>query len=125
MFLALSAVVALSNAYANVATLGVEGDEVPDAAELGPLVLELTSISGATTVTWYVSRDAAGDVPITPPQTDTILTGKTAATKGSVARDMDATYKRHPDTTQGRLYVWAKLDSGTANMSASLTGSTP
>lgn len=125
VFEARSASTALSTNYSNVATLGAAGDVVPDAAILGVLCLEVDTIaSSAAQLTYYVSRDSGGDVPITPEVTDSIRTGKTTATSGSVARDLDTPYKRNTThtTTAGRLYVWAKTNTGTCNITASLMG---
>lgn len=125
VFEARSASTSLTSSYGTAAVLGAAGDTVSDEADLGPLVLEVTAIaSSATTLTWYVSRDLAGDVPVTLEVTETIRTGKTTATAGSVARDMDSPYKRNATHTPaaGRLYLWAKTNVGTCSITGSLTG---
>ena len=107
-----------------VLTLGAGSDSapVPDRARLSLLRLALTSISGATSISWYLAEDAAGDVPLTPRVSSTIQTGKTTATSGGVAETLDVSRLRSSAGTIGRLYVVAKTDSGTATAVAYLTG---
>lgn len=114
-FHAKSASTSLSTTPA-VITIGAAGDPVPDESFLSLVLLQLSSISGATEVTWFVTADSAGDIPITPERTSTIVTGKTTAAKGSVSHTVDVEWKRDPDiTASGCLYVVASLDAGTAS----------
>ena len=124
VFGAFSASMSLSTTDA-IGTLGAGSDSapVPDRARLSLLRLALTSISGATSISWYLAEDAAGDVPLTPRVSSTIQTGKTTATSGGVAETLDVSRLRSSAAgTIGRLYVVAKTDSGTATAVAYLTG---
>ena len=93
-------------------TLTADGDlsvRVPDRAVWGMASCDFTSVAGgATTITWYVSLDSAGDRPITPEQTDTIV--QQTATKGAVARSLGVPIV----TTGGSAYIWAWTNVGTA-----------
>ena len=102
--IATSASIALTNAYTRTAVA------VPSKADLSLVSVEMTSISGAASVTWYLSRDSAGDQPITPLWTDTILDAGSGSGAGSVVRDMAGALNH----AGGSLYVNAKLDAGTA-----------
>jgi hypothetical protein len=86
----------------------------PQSGTLSKLMVVLTSIAGAATVTWYLSADAAGDVPITPSHAATITTGQTAG-KGGITVLIDAGYVI-PATlyVTGKVYLVAVLDAGTA-----------
>ena len=107
--------VALSTAYAKMTCNGVDEDaatSVPERAILGAVALQLGTIAGgATTITWYVSEDLAGDHPITGVVTSTIV-GQTAAT-GGVAESINVPWV--VTEVAGTLYVWAKTNAGTAN----------
>jgi hypothetical protein len=120
-----TATVALSIAYAKMT---LDGDDETDAVDfpsevvLGLATLYLDTIVTAVSVTWYVSEDAAGDKPISPPKTTTIV-GQTAAT-GGVAESLDIPWK--VVEVAGTMYIWAKLDAGTANCKkAKLSFNTP
>ena len=100
----------LSTTYALATLDGAHTGIVPGRKiEIGLVTCWLTSISSATTVTWYVSNDAAGDQPLTPKVTTTISTGQTSG-KGGIAATMDESIT----TDSTALYVWAKTDAGTA-----------
>lgn len=77
--------------------------------KVGLVTCDLTSIVTATSVVWYVSRDAAGDKLLTDKLTTGIDLGQTAAT-GSIVATMDEAI-----VTDGvALYIWLDLDAGTA-----------
>jgi hypothetical protein len=128
-----STVVALSTTYA-LLTVGVVGDPVPDQCRLGLLVIPVDTIaSSATVLTVKITSDAAGDCPITGEIVRTILVGNTTATDGSVSIDFAGAPWTPPITpsggagaavtagVSGRLYVWVKTNTGTANAIAFLT----
>ena len=106
---------ALSTTYARMVCNGVDEDaatSVPERAILGAVALQLGTIAGgATTITWYVSEDLAGDHPITGVVTSTIV-GQTAAT-GGVAESINVPWV--VTEVAGTLHVWAKTNAGTAN----------
>jgi hypothetical protein len=110
-----TATVALSTTYAKMTLNGADEDDAanfPERVVLGAAVLRLDTIAGgAASVTWYVSEDSAGDAPIAGPVTSTIV-GQTAAT-GGVAESITVPWV--VNAVDGNLYVWAKLDAGTAN----------
>lgn len=108
---ATSSAEALSTTYA---LLTVTGLPTTRRAYLSSVFLALTSVVTATSVTWYMSSDAAGDAPITAVQTDTIVyqTGG----EGGVARVLD--FALH--TLTGNVYVWVKTNAGTATGTVSV-----
>lgn len=80
---------------------------------LGLVQLALTSIAGgAAEVTWFLSSDAAGDQPLTEEVVSPIVIGATTATSGGVADTVDEGIL----TDAAAIYVWAKLDAGTATV---------
>lgn len=106
-----------------VLAIGAAGDAVPSQCHISSVMLHLDTISGASQVTWYLAADSDGDVALTPEQIDAILTGKTTATDGSVAALVDISWKYNGSLgTSGRLYLVAKLNSGTANGVARILG---
>lgn len=112
--LSTSGAVSLSTSFATAAVIGATGDAVPDECELGTIAVALSTVSTATALTCYLSIDAAGDIPIAGPWTETIQTGKTTATKGGISRYLDTPYKLDATSgTTGRLYLWVKADAGT------------
>ncbi len=80
--------------------------------------VKLTSIAGgATTCTIRVCLDANGDTTIVPDTTATIATGITTATSGCIAVKVGLpVFQVLGGMT---LYLFAKLDAGTADMVAS------
>lgn len=118
---------ALSTSYAsmtlNADTVGDTGAKVvPSSCYLSDVVLQLTTIAGgATSVTWFVSQDLAGDKPLTLSCTSTIVTGKTTAASGSVTMYLGKDYVKGSDGVTGELFLQVKLNAGTANGVARLT----
>jgi hypothetical protein len=119
---------ALSTSYATFTldadtTADSSAARVPTHCTLGMLVLTLDTIAGgATTLTYFLSVDSSGDVPITNETTTDITTGKTTATDGGVAGLINAPYRHFSaGTAEGKLYVHVKTDAGTANCIARLT----
>lgn len=88
---------------------------VPNGARLGVLHGELSSISSATQVLWYIALDSAGEIAITDRVTETILDDDGDNT-GSVATAIDVPYALTADSTQGSLWVCAETDAGTASL---------
>lgn len=109
---------ALSNSY-TVITLAT----VPDRVHLGGLFAKIDTIaSSAASVTWYLAADSAGDHAITSAVTSTIVTGKTTATDGGYAEAVDIPFAFPSwSTGAGALYLVAKTDTGTCNITPGLT----
>jgi hypothetical protein len=112
---------ALTTTYVGGA-LGTDAS-IPKAQALFPQMhlslvnLRLVSIAGgATKVTWYIASDAGGDRPITPEQEDLIVDPDTDGV-GGVNRTLGIIW----NTLMGDLYVFAKLDAGTATGQALLS----
>tara|TARA_R110001583_G_scaffold13263_4_gene57429 strand:+ start:2832 stop:3266 length:435 start_codon:yes stop_codon:yes gene_type:complete len=80
-----------------------------------------TIASSAATITAYLCRDSAGDVPITPGTTSgasqSITTGVTTAAKGGVilAVDNDCYYHDGVNSDGNTIYCVIKTDTGTCN----------
>lgn len=94
---------------------------VPTAPHLGRLEINLSAISGAAEVTFYLSHDSAGERAITPNTADgstqAINVHPTDVTKGAVNWPLDT-----PLFKLDSLYLWVKLDNGTATYEAILHG---
>jgi len=119
--LAAAAKTALTTSYQVLAMTGTTTDEalarpIQDECHLGLVHGELDTIAGgASAVTWYLSADAAGDVPLTPEVTTVIVAGKTTATDGGFGDVVDIDYRRFSSGVAGTVHLVAKLDAGTAN----------
>jgi hypothetical protein len=93
--------------------------DVPGSCRLEIAEFQLSAIAGgATTVTSFWARDAAGDYPLTPAATTTIQTGLTTATKGSAVTLFESlpSFVRLEGDTAGSLYAIVKLNAGTATL---------
>lgn len=96
---------------------------VPVFAELKNINFELDTIAaGASKVTFYLSRDIAGDIPVTSALTADVVFGLTTATKGTAIAciDLDYHYQALAVETQGTLYLVVKTNAGTANCNVRL-----
>lgn len=117
----------LTSSWVSTALGAVSGDstteDLPSRGWLVGLDLRLTSISGASTVTFYLTEDANGLVLLTPhalsAATQTISLGLGAGTSGGVSWNLI----RRPFALSS-LYAHFKLDAGTATGSARLVGET-
>ena len=85
-----------------------------------PIEFEFTALSTAATVTTYLARDSAGNVPITPGTTtgatQTITKMAAGSTVGGAAFAVNSDYHRDSavaNTNQYIIYVVAKVDAGT------------
>lgn len=108
---------ALTSTY-SACTLGADGDAsrtMAQQARLSLATIDLSSISGAAQITWFVALDSAGEQAITPEQTDDIV-DHDADNAGSVARSLEVSLR-----TSGALYLFAKTDSGTATAKCRVT----
>jgi hypothetical protein len=79
---------------------------------LGTLNIRLNTIVTAASVTMRLTRDAAGDDIVFGDTTATISTGVTTAASGNVTFKIDSLY----GNTDDNLYVFWKLDAGTATV---------
>lgn len=111
---------ALTNAYlaagiaCGLSAAEVNSTELPSKGELSHVEVEITAIAGgATTLTWFLSWDAAGDRHVSPIVTQTIDVGATTATTGTVAARVPIYYKVPDDSVDGVIYFNAKTDVGT------------
>ena len=78
---------------------------------LGGLWIWMSSISGATKITFRISLDAAGDeMLVTDTEADPIYTGTTTATDGSVVYSLN---DLPVNLDVGTLYVFFKTNAGT------------
>jgi len=95
----------------------VTSQALPEKGKLSWLQGQLDTIAGgATQVIWYLTLDAAGNIPVTNEVTETILVGVGDATTGGIATRIGLSYIASPAFTPGKLYVVAKTDAGTANI---------
>lgn len=119
-----SAATALSTTYAaaeigEVTGTDAKAEALPGACYLWRLEGTLTAIAGAASVTWYLSKDAAGDKPLTPEATVTILDAD-ASGAGSVNTVIQTAIPLDSDSSGSRIWAHAKTDAGTASMVARL-----
>lgn len=92
-------------------------DTVPPDAELRRLVFQMSSVTGATAVSFFLSRDAAGDDPVTPTQTETIQAGLATPTVGFALAELNEDFLLYDTPAVGSvppLYVIAWVNAGTA-----------
>ena len=121
-----AATMSLTTAYAAAAVLGSTAVDsraraVPDECRLSWLRGTIVSIaSSAASVTWFLSADAAGDIPLTDARTTTIVVGATTATKGGVAVALDLESVRGSDGTAGSVWLQAKTNTGTCTLTPRL-----
>ena len=102
------------------ATNSVNSSSFPYDCEIQAIEFEFTARDSATSVTMYLARDSAGDIPITNPATETITNGAGTSTKGGVAFsslvdyhfDGGTTSAATTGATRGKLYVIAKQTGG-------------
>jgi hypothetical protein len=81
------------------------------------LIVQVSSISTAATLTIRVSRDSGGDEMLIPDTTATIATGATTTTDGSAAFQIDVPYVDISDNDA--YYVLFKTDDGTVTVDSS------
>lgn len=120
---------ALTNAYGTALQLGsvtTEGfNPFPTTGLvvgmfLDHIEIEVNTIAGgATSITGFLSWDAAGDRIAMPEVTGTLTVGKTTATSGGTFYAVDAELIPPPgEYTAGKLYLWLKTNAGTCNARA-------
>jgi hypothetical protein len=120
-----SAATALSTSYAAAEVTDTTGTDsrakvLPTEAYLYRLEGTLTSIVTAAEVTWYIAKDAAGEKPITPEKTVTILDPDSDGS-GGINTAIETAHAFDADSSGTSLYVHAKTDAGTASMVARIT----
>lgn len=82
---------------------------------------KLTSIVTATTVDVGLFRDSACEVSMTGISTETFVNVDADAV-ASTSTSIDTKYAHTDDTVDGSVYVWLKLDAGTATAVVTVTG---
>lgn len=105
------------------ATNNARSAPVPVFAELKNINFELDTIAGGLSkVTFYLSRDLAGDIPVTGVLSADVVFGLTTATKGTAIAciDLDYHWQALAAETQGTLYLVVKGNAGTANCNVRL-----
>ncbi|MEN9785462.1 MAG: hypothetical protein RLZZ299_726 [Pseudomonadota bacterium] len=91
---------------------------VPNDCALKQLNFELDTIAGgASSVTYFLARDLAGDIPVTPEASASVTFGFTTATKGTAIAciDLEHHYQELGSEVRGTLYIVVKVNAGTAN----------
>lgn len=111
------AATALSTSYTVIAV-----PQVPNKIQLGAIFGKIDTVaSSAAAITYYLSADAAGDHAVSAESTVTIVTGKTTATDGGFAEAIDVPWSAPSWGTAGTLYVVAKTNTGTCNLTPGIT----
>jgi hypothetical protein len=85
---------------------------------IAQLNFELDTIAGgASSVTYFLARDAAGDIPVTSETTASVTFGFTTATSGTAVSciDVEHHYQGLGSEVRGTLYIIVKVNAGTAN----------
>jgi hypothetical protein len=96
---------------------------IPPFAHLKQINFALDTIAGgASKVTFYLSADAAGDLPITGVEQTSIVFGLATATKGTAIAciDLEHHYQQLAVETLGTVYLVVSLNSGTAKCNTRL-----
>ena len=97
------------------ATNAAESYTFPRFACLRSVEFQLSSVSGASSITFRITRDLAGDVAVSDEFTKTILTGKTTAADGSVVVDFDKdVHYLTGVSVADTIHVVAETNAGTA-----------
>lgn len=123
-FLQAASTISLTDSYTVTELVTTDADGrsykagFPPSGALGNLRLFLSSISGATEVTWFLALDSDGDIPLTQEKTSTITVGATTATKGGVSSPINTGYVIPVDDFNDAIYLVAKIEdsSGTATV---------
>ena len=97
---------------------------VPDWAWLEDIVFETSNEAGGiTTLTFFLSRDAAGDRPITPEATVTLTNGATTATRGGTAAKIQKIHYNQRIATidvAETIYCTVRTNAGTCSVDVML-----
>ena len=104
-----STVTALTDAYGSTAWVLPRWGRRLDSVDL-----HLTAIAGATTITWFLAEDAAGEKTLTPATTSTIGDHDSDGT-GSVSAVIGR-YIVSANNMVTTIYLFAKTNAGTANL---------
>jgi hypothetical protein len=117
----------LSTAYSAIqlkqqSTLDEYSEPFPSQGRLSHVEIEVTEVSTATELVWFLAWDAAGDRPITPETTSTITMGMTTPTKGGAIAIIGADYfmPEDADRPNRACYLIVKSDAGTPTVEARL-----
>jgi len=108
----------LTTAFSGVACITDTANEAnsqafPAKGNISHIEIEIeSSVGSPTTVDAYLTWDAAGDRIVTPATAQTITTG--TATSGGVVYYVGVQYNRPDDAVAGSIYVWARVNTGTA-----------
>lgn len=96
--------------------------ELPNRVYLDWLRAVVDTIAGASAITWYISEDADGDIPVTGVQVSQPLAiGRTTTTSGGLTTLIRKGWSLSNVTkTPGTLYLQVKLDAGSAYVSPQL-----
>lgn len=125
-----NAAVALDNTWDGVANLPIaltavandsRSSAIPPAVLLGSLDLDLDTIAGAASIQAMLTWDAAGTKIIAGPSSVmTLWSGAgVPAGRSGVSLALNDRPAQNPGViTPGTVYLWLKLDAGTANLSA-------
>ena len=90
--------------------------EVPPEVVLNCLEVELGSVSGASSATWYLSRDPEGVVAVTPSYTNTLIVTTGAPTRASFAQTIGPRDFVCSRGYPGQVFLQMSLDAGTATV---------
>lgn len=102
------------------ATNSTNSTDFPDDCNIQSIEFEIPTLGSCTSVTMYLARDSAGDIPITNEYTQNVTVGATTASKAGAIFSDEIDY--HFDgsvanTSRGTLYVVAKkTGSGTTKV---------
>lgn len=108
----------LSTTFVGVACLSDAANEpnskpFPRKGRISHIEIEIeSSASSPATVDAYLTWDAAGNRIATPATTQTITPG--TGTSGGVVYSVGVEYDRPDDAVAGSIYVWARVNTGTA-----------
>ena len=99
------------------ATNSTNSASFPDDCNIQSIEFEVTTIGHGVSITMYLARDSAGNIPFTNPATENITVGLGAATKGGAIFSNEIDYHFDggsgagvaiPGTSRGTIYVVAK-----------------
>jgi hypothetical protein len=97
---------------------------LPDQADALWLQLRIEAMATSpATITWFLASDSSCNHPITEQKAQTIIAeGKSAATDAGVAATLGVVWRAEATAKAGSLFFAAKLDAGTARVTAIIRG---
>ena len=113
-----AAVTSVGTSFDSAKRMLIDFDYWPDGASfigvLGSMNIQVSSIATATSLTWRLTSDLAGDVCIITDTAASFFTGVTDVTDGSISILLN--YQVALKDGSSNMYFWSKVDAGTVTV---------